>query len=89
MNSLPESCLEKWVAPCDCVVHIKIGMVLRKNCPSFHSHAKQSLFCCYHEEVMFTKYEILLVGIPSVPYGLPSWQEVGAPPGFLHLSAEL
>lgn len=30
MINLPESCLEKWVAPCDCEVGIKIEMVLRK-----------------------------------------------------------
>lgn len=89
MINLPESCVQKWVVPCDCEVGIKIGMVLRKNCPSFHGHSKQLLLCCCHEEVMLTMYHILLVGIPSIPYGLPSWQEVGASPGFLHFSAEL
>jgi hypothetical protein len=36
-----------------------------------------------------TTLHIIFVGIPSIPYGLPSRQEVGASPGFLHFSAKL
>jgi hypothetical protein len=38
---------------------------------------------------MVSMYRVLLVGIPSVPYGLPSWQEAGSSLGFLHFPDEL